>query len=129
MNLIASNAPDTQSIFLKGLRIDAQIGVFAHEKGRLQPLSVDVEVQVSAHRFRPQHDRLDEVFDYQALRRVLIEVAGHGHIHLLETLADRAIERMLALPDVVSARLRISKFTAFDDCDAVGVEVCRSHPS
>jgi 7,8-dihydroneopterin aldolase/epimerase/oxygenase len=116
---------DTQSIFINGLRIDARIGVHAHEKGRYQPLKLDAEIQVSDTKFHPSRDRLDEVFDYQEVRRVVLEVVGDGHIHLLETLAARVIDRLLALADVHAVRVRISKFTAFDDCDAVGVEVYR----
>jgi dihydroneopterin aldolase len=117
---------DTQSIFIKGLRIDAQIGVHAHEKNRFQPLKLDADILISDSRFRPSRDRLDEVFDYQTIRAAMIDVVREdGHIHLLETLADRVIERLLAMGDVQAVRVRISKFTAFDDCDSVGVEVFR----
>jgi 7,8-dihydroneopterin aldolase/epimerase/oxygenase len=119
---------DTQSIFINGLRIDARIGVHAHEKGRFQPLKLDAEIQVSDVKFHPSRDRLDEVFDYQAVRRAVMEVVGDGHIHLLETLAARVIDRLLAMDDVHAVRVRVSKFTAFDDCDSVGVEVYRRRP-
>lgn len=117
---------DTQSIFIKGLRIDAQIGVHAHEKNRFQPLKLDADILISDSRFHPSRDKLSEVFDYQTIRAAMIEVVREdGHIHLLETLADRVIGRLLSMPDVQAVRVRISKFTAFDDCDAVGVEVFR----
>jgi 7,8-dihydroneopterin aldolase/epimerase/oxygenase len=119
---------DTQSIFVNGLRIDARIGVHAHEKDRFQPLKLDAEIQVSDVKFHPSRDRLDEVFDYQAVRRAVMEVVGDGHIHLLETLAARVIDRLLAMDDVHAVRVRVSKFTAFDDCDSVGVEVYRRRP-
>jgi len=121
----APQAIGFQNAFVKGLRIDAQIGVFDHEKGRTQPLEVDLEVRVNAARFEPQQDQLDEVFDYQALRAVVLNVAQAGHIQLLETFACRVLDRVLALPDVLGARLRVSKFTAFEDCAAVGVMVDR----
>jgi dihydroneopterin aldolase len=117
---------DTQSIFIKGLRIDARIGVHAHEKNRFQPLKLDADILISDARFHPARDKLDEVFDYQKIRAAMIDVVREdGHIHLLETLADRVIERLLAMGDVQAVRVRISKFTAFDDCDSVGVEVFR----
>jgi len=114
-----------QQVFIEGLRVQARIGVFEHEKAGTQPLAVDLELQVDAARFRPLHDRLDEVFDYQGARTAVLEVAGSGHIHLLETFADRVLTRLLAMPDVLSARIRIRKFTAFTDCAAVGVVVER----
>jgi dihydroneopterin aldolase len=117
--------PAVQTVFLQGLRIQAEIGVFDHEKGHTQALEVDLQVQIDAARFAPRHDRLNEVFDYQALRAAVLDVAAGGHIHLLETFADRTLERVLALPDVRGARIQVSKFTAFADCRAVGVIVQR----
>ena len=115
-----------QQVFIEGLRVQARIGVFEHEKTGTQPLAVDLELQVDAARFSPLHDRLDEVFDYQGARAAVLEVAGSGHIHLLETFADRVLTRLLEMPDVWSARIRIRKFTAFTDCAAVGVVVERN---
>lgn len=116
---------DTQTIFVRGLRIDARIGVHDHEKTRTQPLSLDAELQVADRRFHPARDRLEEVFDYQTIRQAMIEVVQDGHIHLLETIADRVVTRLLALPDVESARVRVHKYTAFEDVQEVGVEVMR----
>lgn len=120
---------DTQSIFVKGLRVDAQIGVHAHEKNRTQPLKLDAELEVADRRFHPSRDRLDEVFDYQTIRAAMIEVVRDGHIHLLETLADRVIARLLSMPDVQAARVRVHKYTAFEDVEEVGVEVYRRRPA
>lgn len=123
--LHAAATRPTQSIFIEGMRIDARIGVHPHEQGREQPLELDAEIEVDDARFHPVADRLREVFDYQAVRAVILQVVATGHIHLLETLAGRVIESLLALPDVQAVRIRIRKFTAFEDCRAVGVEVRR----
>lgn len=119
---------DTQSIFIQGLRIDARIGVHAHEKNRTQPLKLDAELQIADTRFHPSRDRLEEVFDYQTLRAAMIEVVRDGHINLLETLADRVAGRLLALPDVHAVRVRVHKYTAFEDVEEVGVEIHRRKP-
>jgi dihydroneopterin aldolase len=116
---------DTQSIFVRGLRVDARIGVHAHEKGRVQPLKLDAEIHIDDRRFHPSRDRLNEVFDYQTIRAAMIDVVRDGHIHLLETLADRVIRRLLEMPDVQAVRVRVHKYTAFDDVEEVGVEVFR----
>ncbi|MFZ4756559.1 MAG: dihydroneopterin aldolase [Burkholderiaceae bacterium] len=116
---------DAQTIFVRGLRVDARIGVHAHEKGRTQPLKLDAELEIDDARFHPSNDKLHEVFDYQVIRAAMIEVARDGHIHLLETLADRVIERLLAMPDVRAVRVRVHKYTAFEDVEEVGVEIHR----
>ena len=119
---------DTQTIFVRGLRVDANIGVHAHEKGRTQPLKLDAELEIVDARFHPSRDRLEEVFDYQSIRAAMLEVVRDGHVHLLETLADRVIVRLLAMPDVSAVRVRVHKYTAFDDVEEVGVEVTRRKP-
>jgi 7,8-dihydroneopterin aldolase/epimerase/oxygenase len=128
MNDLPRTATPTQSIFISRLRIDARIGVHAHEMGRYQPLKLDAEIDISDAKFHPERDRLEEVFDYQAVRGAIIDVVQDGHIHLLETLAERVIARLFEMPDVHAVKVRISKFTAFDDCDAVGVQVYRRRP-
>jgi dihydroneopterin aldolase len=120
---------DSQTIFVRGLRIDANIGVHAHEKGRTQPLKLDVELQIADARFHPSRDRLDEVFDYQTIRTAMVEVVRDGHIHLLETLADRVAARLLAMPDVQAVTVRVHKYTAFEDVEEVGVALHRRQPS
>jgi dihydroneopterin aldolase len=39
------------------------------------------------------------------------------------------IERLLAMPDVMAVRVRVHKYTAFEDVEEVGVEVTRGRPA
>ena len=88
----------------------------------------DAELQIADTRFHPSRDKLDEVFDYQTIRTAMIEVVRDGHINLLETLADRVVERLLAMAEVRAVRVRVHKYTAFDDVEEVGVEIHRRKP-
>ena len=45
------------------------------------------------------------------------------HINMLETLAGRIAERLLALPGVARTRVRVTKPNIFPDSDGVSVEV------
>ena len=35
------------SVFVEGLTLDAEIGLYDHERGRTQPLSVDIELALT----------------------------------------------------------------------------------
>ena len=65
-------------IFVTGLKVQAQIGVYRHEIGRVQPLIVDVELDVPT----TASDRLAETVNYETVDNVtetLIEMtAGRG---------------------------------------------------
>ena len=71
----------------------------------------------------PTKDTLDEVVDYDFIRRSIGERVSQGHVHLQETLADDVLKVMLAHPRVRAARVATEKPDVYPDCDAVGVEV------
>ena len=92
-------------VFVTGLKVQAEIGVYRHEIGRVQPLVVDVELDVptaGAH-------RLSETLNYETILQAAQQVAGEGHIDLVETFAHRLARRCLADPRVTRARVRIEK--------------------
>jgi dihydroneopterin aldolase len=102
-------------IFVTGLKLQAEIGVYRHEIGRLQPLSVDVELDVPSARA----GRLAETLNYETILDAARTVAAEGHIELVETFADRLARACLADPRVTRARVRVEKPLALAP-DAVG---------
>ena len=71
----------------------------------------------------PKEDELDEVVDYDFIRRTIAERVSKGHIHLQETLCDDVLRLMLAHPRVRAAQVSTEKPDVYPDCDAVGCEV------
>jgi 7,8-dihydroneopterin aldolase/epimerase/oxygenase len=107
-------------IFVTGVKVQAQIGVYRHEIGRVQPLIVDVELDVATG----SSDRLADTFNYEAILTAAQGVAAEGHIDLVETFAHRLARRCLADARVSRARVRIEKPLALaPDAVAAGVEI------
>ncbi len=107
-------------IFVTGVKVQAEIGVYRHEIGRVQPLIVDVELDAPTG----VSDRLADTFNYEAILQAAQEVAASGHIHLVETFAHRLAERCLADTRVSRARVRVEKPLALaPDAVAAGVEI------
>jgi dihydroneopterin aldolase len=102
-------------IFVTGLKLQAEIGVYRHEIGRLQPLSVDVELDVPS----AGAGRLADTLNYETILQAARTVAAAGHIELVETFADRLARACLADPRVTRARVRVEKPLALAP-DAVG---------
>lgn len=105
-------------IFVAGVRVQAQIGVYKHEVGRVQPLVVDVELDAPTD----ASDRLSQTVNYETILKAAQAVADEGHIDLVETFAHRLAERCLADPRVTQARVRVEKPLALAP-DAVGAGV------
>ena len=107
-------------IFVTGLKVQAQIGVYRHEIGRVQPLIVDVELDVPT----TASDRLAETVNYETILQAAQQIAAGGHIDLVETFAHRLADRCLSDARVTRARVRIEKPLALaPDAVAAGVEV------
>jgi dihydroneopterin aldolase len=114
---------DCRRLFLRDYEVWINIGVHDFEKKGEQRVLINVDLFVPLALSTPTHDSLDEVVDYDFIRRSIGERVARGHIHLQETLADDVLQAMLAHPRVRAARVSTEKPDVYPDCDAVGVEV------
>lgn len=107
-------------IFVTGLKLEAEIGVYPHERGRAQPLVVDVELDVPS----AGPDRLRDTVNYETIAKAAREVAAEGHIMLVEAFAERLARACLADDRVTRARVRVEKPLALaPEAAGAGVEV------
>ena len=94
----------TVEVTISGLQVAADIGVYAHEHDRAQPLMVDVTLKIDT----PVRDALQETIDYQ-------RVADDAHAlalertALIETYAMRLAERCIDHPGAQWVEVRVSK--------------------
>jgi 7,8-dihydroneopterin aldolase/epimerase/oxygenase len=116
-------------LFLRDYEIFINIGIHDFEKKGEQRVLVNVDLYISLAESTPQHDRLEEVVDYDFIRRSIFDRVSRGHIHLQETLCDELLQAMLAHPKVWAARVSTEKPDVYPDCAAVGVEVFRLKPA
>jgi dihydroneopterin aldolase len=107
-------------VFVTGLKVQAEIGVYKHEIGRVQPLVVDVELDLPT----AGAGRLSDTLNYETILAAARAIAGGGHIELVETFAERLAHACLADPRVTKARVRVEKPLALaPDAVAAGVEI------
>lgn len=107
-------------VFVTGLKVQAEIGVYRHEIGRVQPLVVDVELDVPS----AGSERLSETLNYETILDAARGIASQGHIELVETFAERLARACLADGRVTRARVRVEKPLALaPDAVAAGVEI------
>ena len=114
---------DCRRLFLRDYEVWINIGVHDFEKRGEQRVLINVDLYVPLALSTPRHDQLEEVLDYDFIRRTIAERVSRGHIHLQETLADDVLALMLAHPQVRAARVSTAKPDVYPDCEAVGCEV------
>ena len=114
---------DCRRLFLRNYEVWINIGVHDFEKKGEQRVMFNVDLYVPLAQSTPVRDELDEVLDYDFIRRSVMQRVSAGHVHLQETLADDLLKLMLAHPQVRAACVSTAKPDVYPDCDAVGVEV------
>lgn len=111
---------EAAKVLVRGLRVEAEVGVYAHEHGRRQPLVVDVELDVTA----ADGDHLADVVNYELIAAKAETIAATGHMKLIETFAERLARACLEDSRVSRARVRVEKPEALAPrADAGGAEL------
>ena len=105
------------------LRVQGCVGIFDDELPSRQQLLISLAVEMPHAPTLPDADTVQRVLDYRQLRDAAHHEAQAGHINMLETLAGRIAHRLLALPGVALARVRVVEPNVFPGCDGVAVEV------
>ncbi len=114
---------DCRRLFLRDYEVRMNIGVHDFEKRGEQRVLINVELYVPLAVSTPTRDELDEVLDYDFIRRSIVARLARGHVHLQETLCDDVLAMMMAHPKVRAARVSSEKPDVYLDCKAVGCEV------
>lgn len=115
---------ERSSVFLRGLQVDALIGVHAHEKHSKQPLIIDVEIELAGpHNF--ESEKIGDTINYEAIVAHAQAIADSGHVFLVETFAEHLAKACLSEPHAFSVKVRIEKPRAFANATAAGVEITR----
>lgn len=109
-------------LFLKDYNVMINIGVHDFEKLGEQRVIINIDLYVPLKDNSPVGDELNEVVDYDFMRETIKEIVSQGHIQLQETLSDEIMQRMLAHPLVIAARVSTEKPDVYPDCASVGVE-------
>lgn len=127
-----SFAPDAarglRHVFVRGLTVQARLGVHAHEEAHAQRvvISVDLAVRDESAPTGEGMDELSRVVDYGAVAATVRRIASAGHVRLAETLAERIAVALLADERVARARVTVEKPDVLPDVSSVGVAVERS---
>lgn len=111
-------------VFIEALEVDALIGIYDWERRVRQPLVFDLEMAFD-NRVPAASDDIAHTLDYKAVSNRIREVVDASGFGLVETLAERVAEIVLAEFPVRHLRLKLSKPGAVRGARAVGVIIER----
>jgi 7,8-dihydroneopterin aldolase/epimerase/oxygenase len=118
----------TDRIELRGLRTTGRVGVLDHERAHDQPLELDLDLVVDLAVAGGSDDLADTV-DYGAVCDGVVATVGERHVALLEALATRVAEAVLALDGriaVVEVTVRKLRPPVPHDLATSGVRIARA---
>jgi len=114
--------PRSAKILLDSLEVMADIGFHEFEIGTPQRLLVTVEVWLDDHD-PPPGDDPGGAWDYDHVRKQVMELAGARRYNLQETLAEAIYLRLAAMRGVKALRVTTSKPDIYPNARGVGVEI------
>lgn len=112
-------------IFIKGLKIEAIIGVFEWERTHKQPLILDLEM---GHDIKQAagSDELEYALDYKSVSDCITRYVEDSSFQLIETLAERIVTLVQQEFGVPWLRLTVGKPDAIPSADTVGLVIERT---
>lgn len=109
-------------IAVRDYTLEVEIGAFQSERGVRQHIRFNVVVEVSRHA-AAMDDDVDKVLSYDTIIDAIEAQLAAERINLLETLAERVAERVLANQKAVRVFVRIEKLDRIPG--TLGVEIVR----
>ena len=123
MQILSKNQAATV-LFLEKVIREVDIGVHNHEIGSPQRLPFDIYVMLCGDS-SPQEDEISQVLNYEYLVAALDETLKLGRASLLETLANRLLDRILEPLSVEGATVVITKLDVLDGDGELGCSITR----
>jgi dihydroneopterin aldolase len=117
---------DRLTVFVRQLRLEAEIGVWAHERGRKQPVVIDIAMEVDPD--RPLPHKLAEIVRYDEAAELAARAVAAGHIDTVETLAAAIADGCLKDPRVQRVTVTVEKPHGVAAAQGVGVVLQRTRP-
>lgn len=113
-------------VFIRGLKVDAVIGVFDWEKKVRQPLIFDLEMAWDISKAAATDD-LSYALNYQAVTEFVERFVQNNQFELLETMVERLAEQLRQEFSMPWLSIQVQKPAVVPQAKAVGLYIERGH--
>ncbi|MEM9514821.1 MAG: dihydroneopterin aldolase [Actinomycetota bacterium] len=122
-----STGDEACTIVVRGLRVDAYIGVLDSEHGVRQRVQFDVEVDTVPGYLHTVRASGDYVSYADVVEYIEGRAATDEHVELVETWADDIAGFVLSHPLATAVRVTVQKLDIFERAAGVGIVLDRRH--
>lgn len=112
------------TIFLNDMRVETIVGVRDWERQIRQTVSIDLKMGADI-RIAAASDSIDATLDYKLVAKRVQQFVSESSFRLVETLAEKIAELVLAEFDVPWIEVRVNKPGAIRGARDVGVNIRR----
>jgi dihydroneopterin aldolase len=123
--LLEQAGASSYRIRVVNLVLPSSIGIYDHERQRLQRVRINVELDVVDPGSFVSED-FAKVLNYESIVGGVKAIIAEGHIALVETLAERIAALCLGDPRAMNVRITVDKLDAYCEAEGVGVSILRS---
>lgn len=116
---------ETDRVFVHDLVLQMSIGAYDFERDKAQRVrfNIDADVRRAGHLAEDMRD----IFSYDVIVDTVRLVLSRGHVDLVEAVAERVADALLAHPRLMAVKVRVEKLDVIDG--SVGIEISRERAS
>ncbi len=114
-------------IFLHDLRVETVIGIWEWERKIRQTVAIDLDMSADIRKAAAS-DSVDDTLNYKLVAKRVQQFVAESSFQLVETLAEKIAEIVLAEFDVAWVRVRVNKPGAIRGARDVGILIERGVP-
>lgn len=111
-------------VFIRQLKVSANIGVYPWERVSSQDILFDIDIEVDATKIA-ESDDINHAVDYAKVCEYITKFAGENRFNLIETLAHKVAELLIDNFDITWLRLTLIKPEALNDGTSPGIVIER----
>lgn len=109
-----------RKVIIKNYIAQAQIGVYEHEKNKVQKVRFNVDLYVRKAPGIPRE--FSEVYNYDLVPQAIEKTIARGHFDLQETLIGEIARELLKDQEVAALRIRSEKLEVYPNAESAGIE-------
>ena len=116
---------NTDFVKIKGLKVNAVIGVFDWERAIEQPLLIDVTMATDISK-AGKSDDINDAINYKEVCDDITELCQQTKALLIERLAELIAAHILSKYNTTQVEVSVAKPTAIKAAEAVAVQIART---
>jgi dihydroneopterin aldolase len=119
---------EPDQIFINDLVLDASIGVYDFERSIIQPVKINIVLDIEPLAKDAGHEK-NNIVCYDTICQGVKAILSEGHIDLVETLAEQIAEFCLRSRRARKVLVSVAKPDAITEADDVGIRITRTNQS